>query len=289
MGISLSGLRDFNQQTSTPDVEGQSTTGWLLGRVTNEEDVQQTHGQPAIVDPKAARMFELYARHGTNFAWENLRSNLIRLRWLGHIQIEINLKRTFDLLVALSALPLVLPIMLFTALVIKLDSSGPVIFRQERVGKWGRRFTCYKFRSMYTGADARKTELMAANEADEVVFKMKRDPRVTRVGYFIRRFSIDELPQIFNVIRGDMSLVGPRPEQPTFVKQFRTLVPRYMDRHHEKAGLTGWAQVNGLRGDTSIYERTKYDLWYIENWSVWLDIKILIRTLFRFLFDRNAY
>jgi lipopolysaccharide/colanic/teichoic acid biosynthesis glycosyltransferase len=118
---------------------------------------------------------------------------------------------------------------------------------------------------------------------------IKNDPRRTRLGAFIRKLSIDELPNFINVLLGDMSLVGPRPEQPAFVQQFRQMVPRYMDRHFEKAGITGWAQVNGLRGDTSIYERTKYDLWYIENWSVWLDIKIIIRTIFRVFSDRNAY
>ncbi len=285
MGISLSGLRDFNQQTSTPDVEGLSTTGWLLGMATNEEDVQQTHGQPAIVDPKAARMFELYARHGTNFAWEKLRSNLIRLRWLGHIQIEINLKRTFDLLVALSALPLVLPIMLFTALVIKLDSSGPVIFRQERVGKWGRRFTCYKFRSMYTGAEARKTELMAANEADEVVFKMKRDPRVTRVGYFIRRFSIDELPQIFNVIRGDMSLVGPRPPVPIELESYSFDTFRRLETI---PGLTGLQQVSG-RSDLSFKRWVALDVEYIREQSLKKDIEILFKTIPVAISGKGAY
>ena len=115
------------------------------------------------------------------------------------------------------------------------------------------------------------------------------DPRKTRLGSIIRRISIDELPQVINVVRGDMSLVGPRPERPVYVEQFRRYIPRYMDRHQEKAGITGWAQVNGLRGDTSIVERTKYDLWYIENWSLWLDFKILTRTVFRLFSDRNAY
>jgi lipopolysaccharide/colanic/teichoic acid biosynthesis glycosyltransferase len=118
---------------------------------------------------------------------------------------------------------------------------------------------------------------------------VKDDPRITRLGKFIRQYSIDEFPQFINVLLGDMSLVGPRPEQPAFVEQFRKSIPRYMERHHEKAGLTGWAQVNGLRGDTSIEERTKYDLWYIENWSIWLDFKIMIRTAFKVFFDRSAY
>ena len=117
---------------------------------------------------------------------------------------------------------------------------------------------------------------------------MKDDPRKTRLGAFIRKYSLDEFPQFINVLLGDMSLVGPRPEQPAFVERFRRQIPRYMERHHEKAGVTGWAQVNGLRGDTSITERTKYDLWYIENWSVWLDIKIIIRTVFGGFIDRSS-
>jgi lipopolysaccharide/colanic/teichoic acid biosynthesis glycosyltransferase len=112
---------------------------------------------------------------------------------------------------------------------------------------------------------------------------VKNDPRRTRLGTFIRRNSIDELPQLINVLLGDMSLVGPRPEQPQFVEQFQQQIPRYLERHREKAGITGWAQVNGLRGDTSIEERTKYDLWYVEHWSLWLDIKILVRTVFQVL------
>jgi Undecaprenyl-phosphate glucose phosphotransferase len=191
---------------------------------------------------------------------------------------KLTFKRTMDLAGSLVGMILLSPFLLLVAILIKLDSPGPVFYVQERMGLDARSFLMFKFRSMRLDA-----------EANGPGWTIKDDPRRTRIGALIRRYSIDELPNLINVLLGDMSLVGPRPEQPTFVKQFRTLVPRYMDRHHEKAGLTGWAQVNGLRGDTSIYERTKYDLWYIENWSVWLDIKILIRTLFRFLFDRNAY
>ena len=283
MGISLSGLIDFNQQSSTPDVEDRSTTGWLLGRVSNED--QQSYVQPATVDPKAERMFELYARQGTSFAWANVRAYGVRLAWLTYVQINTNVKRAFDLLVALSALPFVLPIMLFTAMVIKLDSPGPVIFRQERVGKWGRRFTCYKFRSMYTGADAKKAELMAANEADEVVFKMKRDPRVTRVGYFIRKFSIDEIPQIFNVIRGDMSLVGPRPPVPVELESYPFDTFRRLETI---PGLTGLQQVSG-RSDLSFKRWVALDVEYIREQSLKKDIEILCRTIPVAISGKGAY
>jgi Undecaprenyl-phosphate glucose phosphotransferase len=191
---------------------------------------------------------------------------------------KLTFKRSMDLAGSLVGMILLSPLLLLVAILIKLDSPGPVFYVQERMGLDARSFLMFKFRSMRQDA-----------EVNGPGWTVKDDPRRTRIGAVIRRYSIDELPNLINVLLGDMSLVGPRPEQPTFVQQFRTMVPRYMDRHHEKAGLTGWAQVNGLRGDTSIYERTKYDLWYIENWSVWLDIKILIRTLFRFLFDRNAY
>jgi len=140
-------------------------------------------------------------------------------------------------------------------------------------------FKMLKFRSMRTDAEAETGPVWAS----------PNDPRRTRLGALIRRFSLDELPQLINVLIGDMSLVGPRPERPVFVEQFKRSIPRYMDRHREKAGITGWAQINGLRGDTSITERTKYDLWYIENWSLLLDLKILVRTILRIFSDRQAY
>jgi exopolysaccharide biosynthesis polyprenyl glycosylphosphotransferase len=182
----------------------------------------------------------------------------------------------------MSGLGLVLlsPFMLFVAILIKLDSPGSVFYAQERMGLDAVPFRMLKFRSMR--ADA---------ETQGPGWTTEDDPRRTKLGTIIRRFNIDELPQLFNVLMGDMSLVGPRPERPVYVEQFRQQIPRYMDRHREKAGMTGWAQVNGLRGDTSIAERTKYDLWYIENWSLALDLKIIIRTILQTLFNtnRNAY
>ncbi|HMN30979.1 MAG TPA: sugar transferase, partial [Caldilineaceae bacterium] len=170
--------------------------------------------------------------------------------------------------------------MLLMALLVKLESPGPVFYVQERMGLDARPFKILKFRSMRRDA-----------EMDGPGWTVEADPRRTKLGSFLRRFNIDELPQLVNVLVGDMSLVGPRPERPVYVEQFRQIIPRYMDRHQEKAGLTGWAQVNGLRGDTSIAERTKYDLWYIENWSLGLDIKIILRTIVQWILgtDDHAY
>jgi len=192
---------------------------------------------------------------------------------------KLTLKRAIDLTVSAIALVFLSPFLLLIALLIKLDSPGPVFYCQERMGLDARPFWMLKFRSMYPDAEI----------ATGPVWATQDDPRRTRLGAFIRRFSIDELPQLINVLLGEMSLVGPRPERPVFVDQFKQQIPRYMDRHREKSGLTGWAQVNGLRGDTSIIERTKYDLWYIENWSLGLDFKILLRTVFRIFTDKNAY
>jgi Undecaprenyl-phosphate glucose phosphotransferase len=192
---------------------------------------------------------------------------------------KLTLKRGVDLVVSGAAVVLMSPIMMLIALLIKLDSPGPVFYCQERMGLDAEPFFMLKFRSMRTDAESCTGPVWA--RAD--------DPRRTRLGSFIRRFSIDEFPQFINVLVGDMSLVGPRPERPVFVEQFKMQIPRYMDRHREKAGLTGWAQVNGLRGDTSIAERTKYDVWYIENWSLGLDFKIMLRTVFRVFTDKNAY
>lgn len=193
---------------------------------------------------------------------------------------RLTLKRGMDILVSAAGLVLLSPFMLFIALLIKLDSPGAVFYSQERMGLDARPFRMIKFRSMRQDA-----------EQQGPGWTTEDDPRRTKLGAFIRRFNIDELPQLINVLVGDMSLVGPRPERPIYVEQFRQRIPRYMDRHREKAGMTGWAQVNGLRGDTSIAERTKYDLWYIENWSLTLDIKIILRTIVQTIANNsgNAY
>ena len=191
---------------------------------------------------------------------------------------HLALKRTVDVIGSALGLVFLSPLMMLTAVAIKLESPGPVFYLQERMGLDARPFMMYKFRSMRTDAEQKGPGWTTAD-----------DPRRTRIGAFLRRASVDELPQLINVLLGDMSLVGPRPERPVYVDQFRQSIPRYMDRHREKAGLTGWAQVNGLRGDTSIAERTKYDLWYIENWSLSLDLRILLRTVLRIFGDNSAY
>ena len=191
---------------------------------------------------------------------------------------RLTLKRIVDVILSGIFLVLASPFMLLLALLVKLDSPGPAIFTQPRMGLDAKPFPIFKFRSMRTDA-----------EKDGPGWTTQDDPRITRLGGFLRKTSLDEFPQFINVFLGHMSLVGPRPEQPAFVEQFRELVPRYMERHREKAGITGWAQVNGLRGDTSISERTKYDLYYIENWSLWFDFKIIILTALKFFRDHSAY
>jgi Undecaprenyl-phosphate glucose phosphotransferase len=191
---------------------------------------------------------------------------------------RLTLKRIVDVIISGFVLILISPVMLFLALLVKLDSPGPALYSQERMGLDASPFPCFKFRSMVADAEAETGPVWAT----------KDDPRRTRMGRWLRKYSLDELPNFVNVFLGHMSLVGPRPERPVFVEQFRQLVPRYMERHQEKAGITGWAQVNGLRGETSIWERTKYDLYYIEHWSLWFDFKIMILTALRFLRDPNA-
>ena len=188
------------------------------------------------------------------------------------------MKRVLDITLSLLVLVALSPLLVPVCVAIVLDSGFPVFFRQTRVGKGGREFGMLKFRSMVANATATGPYFTETN-----------DSRITRVGHFIRRASIDELPQIINVLKGDMSLVGPRPERPIFVDQFRKEIPKYMLRHRMKSGITGWAQVNGWRGNTSIEERIKHDLYYIGHWSHSLDVKILALTFIRGFFHRNAY
>ncbi|MGE5316216.1 MAG: undecaprenyl-phosphate glucose phosphotransferase [Acidobacteriota bacterium] len=188
-------------------------------------------------------------------------------------------KRAFDILVASTVLLLTLPVTLLIAALVKLTSRGPVFYIQERVGLDGVSFPILKFRSMRTDAEA----------ATGPVRNTKNDNRASSIGKILRRTSLDELPQLLNVLAGQMSIVGPRPERPYFVQQFKNEIPRYLERHRMKTGMTGWAQVNGLRGNAPIDERTKYDIYYIENWSLVFDIKIILKTIHAVIFGEDAY
>ena len=187
-------------------------------------------------------------------------------------------KRLIDIIGSLFSIILFSPVMLVTAIAVKVTSPGPIIFKQERVGLHNTTFNMFKFRSM---------EIQKETE-EKKAWTKKNDPRVTKVGKLIRKTSIDELPKLFNVLRGEMSLVGPRPERPQFVEKFKEEIPRYMIKHQVRPGMTGWAQINGYRGDTSITRRVEYDIYYIENWSLGMDIRILFMTIFKGFINKNA-
>lgn len=193
------------------------------------------------------------------------------LNWVG--------KRIVDIIVSLIGLIVASPVMVIAAAAVKCTSRGPVIFKQERIGLHNKPFKMYKFRTM----EVQKPSV------EEKGWTTKDDPRVTKVGKFLRRTSIDELPQLFNILKGDMSVVGPRPERPQFVEKFKEEIPRYMVKHQVRPGLTGWAQINGYRGDTSIKRRIEYDIFYIENWTMSFDIKIMFLTIFKGFINKNAY
>jgi exopolysaccharide biosynthesis polyprenyl glycosylphosphotransferase len=213
------------------------------------------------------RLFEL--QHGDDERTHAWGVPLVRLRRATHRSPAWRVKRLLDVLVSGVLLLLMAPLLLLIALAVRLDSGPGIIFRQQRVGVDGRTFDLLKFRS-----------LPLADERDSATtWNVSQDSRLSWVARFLREHSLDELPQLFNILRGDMSLVGPRPERPHFVEQFRALYPSYEARHRVPSGLTGWAQVHGLRGDTSIAERARFDNYYIENWSLWLDVKILLRSV----------
>jgi exopolysaccharide biosynthesis polyprenyl glycosylphosphotransferase len=213
------------------------------------------------------RLFELHQVDTTmDAAWG---FPLVRLRRATYRSPAWRLKRLVDVLVSGLAVLLIAPLLLALAVAVRLDGGPGILFRQERVGVDGRRFDVLKFRSM---RPVDETE-SATN------WSIAHDDRVSRLGRLLRMTSLDELPQLFNILRGGMSLVGPRPERPYFVDQFRGLYPSYEARHRVPSGLTGWAQVHGLRGDSSIADRARFDNYYIENWSLWLDLKIMLRTV----------
>jgi Undecaprenyl-phosphate glucose phosphotransferase len=204
---------------------------------------------------------------------------VIGLRESPHFGLNVVVKRAMDVGLSLAALAVLSPLMLLIAALVRLTSPGPVFYRQERCGLNGRPFHMLKFRSMRANAE----------QQTGAVWAQKDDPRRTPLGTFLRRTSLDELPQLINVLKGDMSLVGPRPERPVFIQKFSKTVPNYMARHCVKAGITGWAQVHGWRGNTSLRKRVQYDLYYITHWTPWLDLRILWMTVWNGLVHRNAY
>ena len=205
---------------------------------------------------------------------------LINMRYIPLENIlNKTIKRAVDIVGSLVAIILFSPVMLIVAILIKLTSKGPIIFKQERIGLNKKPFIMYKFRSMK----------MQDPEEEKKDWTTKNDSRKTKIGTFIRKTSIDELPQFFNVLKGDMSLIGPRPERPFYVEKFMNEIPKYMVKHQVRPGITGWAQVNGWRGDTSIEKRIECDIYYIENWSFSFDIKIVFLTIFKGFVNKNAY
>jgi exopolysaccharide biosynthesis polyprenyl glycosylphosphotransferase len=284
----------MNIETTQEPIKKIETTGKEENHLqeSNMETAAYSPQEPVYVDDtrrkqddKAARMLEIYANQSFNSVRSAQRMRLRLLAWAIRNKIQVNLKRVFDFVVAVIALIFVSPLMAGVALLVKLDSPGPVFFKQTRVGKWGKTFPCYKFRSMYIDAEERKAELMALNEADGVVFKMKNDPRVTRVGSVIRKLSIDELPQLFNVIKGEMSLVGPRPPVPSEVSQYEFDQIRRLE---SIPGITGLQQVSG-RSNLDFKRWVELDLEYIAEQSLMKDIEILLKTIPAVLFSRGAY
>lgn len=251
--------------------------------MTESSVMQQQRQEPT--DPKLAQILQIYDQERFQSTDAARRLQLRLLLWSLQLHLVQRLKRGLDLFLATVALLIFSPLMVLTALAIKLETPGPVIFRQTRVGKWGKTFTCYKFRSMCIDAEARKQALLQQNEVDGPIFKMQIDPRVTRVGRVIRKLSIDELPQLFNVFKGDMSLVGPRPPVPQEVNQYKFDHLRRLDAI---PGLTGLQQVSG-RSDLPFDRWVELDLQYISQQSLRKDIEILLKTIPAVILGKGAY
>jgi exopolysaccharide biosynthesis polyprenyl glycosylphosphotransferase len=237
------------------------------------------------LDPKTRRMLEIFANRRFQSTRANQRLRFVMSTWVIRSKIVRSLKRALDVTVASVMIVGASPIMIVTAIAIRLNSPGPILFRQIRVGKDGEHFPCYKFRSMYIDAEQRLKDLMAKNEADGPVFKMKNDPRITSVGRVIRKLSIDELPQLFNVLKGEMSLVGPRPALPSEVAKYTY---EQIGRLHAIPGITGLQQVSG-RSDIDFKRWVELDLQYISEQSLWNDIGILLKTIPAVIFSKGAY
>jgi exopolysaccharide biosynthesis polyprenyl glycosylphosphotransferase len=289
------GFIETNTGTTVPDI----SPAQICGQIDKLDEILDTHPADQIILSDSTighqRILEIILAAERNMITFNMVPDIFRImtgsmdmqtvddipllgvsRWPLDTFWNQMLKRGEDILGALFGLLFLAPLFGILAILIRRSSPGPVFYRQKRCGENGKEFTIYKFRTMQSDAE----------KETGPVWAVENDPRRTALGSFLRRTNIDELPQLWNVLRGDMSLIGPRPERPHFVEKFKDDIDRYIWRHASKPGMTGWAQVNGLRGNTSIAERIKYDLYYLENWSLSLDFKILLRT---FSAQKNAY
>jgi Undecaprenyl-phosphate glucose phosphotransferase len=294
MGIKTLGFVEDNQSRWTSDLP-------ILGTTADLPDLVAEHGVehvfialPLNRHAEARRVFDVLSHSlvevrlvldvpnlaGLSLTTSNLDGlPVIGLRESPHFGLNVIVKRAMDIVLSLVGLLVISPVLMLIAAAVKLGSPGPVFYRQERCGLNGKPFPMFKFRTMRADAESQTGPVWA----------VKDDPRRTWLGSFLRRSSLDELPQLLNVLKGDMSLVGPRPERPVFIRQFSATIPNYIARHCVKAGITGWAQVHGWRGNTSLRKRLQYDLYYITHWSPFLDIRILWMTIYRGLLHRNAY
>lgn len=297
LGYKVIGFLDDNVEGTVSEIE-------VLGKLNDLEDILESHIVDRVVVSIAPHHYKKfgevtylcekmgvrvdiipdYYRYITSHPSIELIDNipLISVRYLP-LDISYNnyIKRIFDIVFVSVVSVIISPILILVAIGIKLTSPGPIIYKQKRVGRDGEVFKMYKFRSMYVNDEE--------STYKNIHWTRKDDPRITPIGRFIRKFSIDELPQFYNILRGDMSLIGPRPERPYLVNKFRESVPKYMIKHHVRPGMTGWAQIHGYRGNTSIVKRIQHDIYYVENWSVMMDVKIFIKTLGLLLTDKNAY
>jgi Undecaprenyl-phosphate glucose phosphotransferase len=294
MGIRAAGFVEDSPSRWTSDLTVLGTTGDLPDLVAKHRIGHVFIALPLNRHAEARRVFDVLAQSmvevrlvldvpnlaGLSLTTSNLDGlPVIGLRESPHFGLNVVVKRAMDMVLSLVGLLILSPLLALIAAAVKLSSPGPVFYRQERCGLNGKPFPMLKFRTMRTDAEAHTGPVWA----------VKDDPRRTWLGTFLRRSSLDELPQLINVLKGDMSLVGPRPERPVFIRQFSQTIPNYMARHCVKAGITGWAQVHGWRGNTSLRKRLQYDLYYITHWSPFLDIRILWLTVFRGVVNRNAY
>ena len=286
-GIIIEGESTESEICRIPVLKMEGILDYIKENAINEVFIFLRHGESGKLMSKFMIMgltvhvgLDLELRNLSNVTIDQLANYTIVTSTISRATVgELFVKRAFDIFVGIIGLIITAITFIFVAPIIKIQSPGPVFFVQKRVGKNGRVFNMIKFRSM----------VVQDEEEEKSAWTTKEDPRITKFGHFIRSTSIDELPQLFNVLIGDMSLVGPRPERPYFVEKFQEEIPRYMIKHQVRPGMTGWAQINGFRGDTSIKKRIEYDLYYIENWTMWLDFKILFLTIFRGFVNKNAY